>query len=450
MKIAVIGYGTAGMTAAIYAKLTCRKSEVEVFEKRPYAVYHPCSLPDAIAGLIPLESIIEEKVTIPGINVRTSTVVEEIDTEGRKLKARDLKSGEVLYRDYDNLILATGSRPFIPRSVNILESSCVYTLRLVEDAKFISEAATKYNSVVVVGGSALGIETAYALKIRGLNVTLVEYFHQLMPGKLDFEIAKIVAEKLSSKGINLMLGEGVVEVSGAPGTKKVTTSSGRELETGFVVFATGIKPDIDLAKQIGAEIGQTGGIKVDEHMRTSIDGVYAAGDVAEVRDLITGKPTLSQFANTALIMGRIAGINAVGGDTYLRGVLQNWIVNLEGFKFGSVGLTEEKAKKAGIDVVSVSVTAMDKPLFYPGSENITVKLIANSEGKLIGVQVVGGGNVVEKLNVLSASIFSGMTVSDLPYLEFAYVPSLNEVVHPIYTAADALLRRLQRKAKIMQ
>lgn len=450
MKIAVIGYGTAGMTAAIYARLTCRKSEVEVFEKRPYAVYHPCSLPDVIAGLIPLESVIEETVSTQGINVRTSTIVEEIDIDSRKLKARDLKTGEVLYRDYDSLILTTGSRPFIPRSVNILESSCVYTLRLVEDARFISEAAAKHNSAVVVGGSALGIEIAYALKMRGLNVTLVEYFQQLMPSKLDSEIAEIVAEKLSSKGVNLILGEGVIEISGAPGAKKVTTSSGREIETGFVVLATGIKPEIDLAKQIGAEIGQTGGIKVDDYMRTSIDGVYAAGDAAEVRDLITGKPTLSQFASTALIMGRVAGINAVGGEAYLKGVLQNWIVNLEGFKFGSVGLTEETAKKAGIDTVSVSVTATDKPLFYPDSESVTVKLVANGEGRLIGAQVAGGGNVAEKLNVLSASISSGMTISDLPYLEFAYVPSLNEVVHPIYIAADALLRRLQRKAKIMQ
>ncbi len=448
MKVAIVGYGTAGMTAASYAKLTRRESEVEVFEKRPYAVYHPCSLPDAIAGLIPLDSVVEAAAAVPGVNVRTSTIVEEIDVDNRKLKARDLRRGEVFYRDYDVLILATGSRPFIPRSVNILDSSCVYTLRLVEDAKFIIEAAAKYNSAVVVGGSALGIETAYALRARGLNVTLVEYFQQLMPGKLDFEIAKIVAERLSSKGINLVLGEAAAEVSGAPGAKKIVTSTGRELEAGFVVFATGVKPNTDLAKQIGAEVGPTGGIKVDDHMRTSIEGVYAAGDAAEVKDLITGKPTLSLFASTALIMGRVAGINAVGGDSHIKGVLQNWVVNLEGFKFGGVGLTEEAAKKAGIDTLSVSVTATDKPQFYPDSESVTVKLVADGEGRLIGAQVAGGGNVVEKLNLLSVSIYKGVTVSDLPYLEFAYAPSLNEVVHPVYTAADALLRRLQRKTRI--
>lgn len=225
----------------------------------------------------------------------------------------------------------------------------------------------------------------------------------------------------------------------------MATADGEALEAGFVVMATGVRPDVELAKEMGLEIGETGGVKVDGFMRTNVEGVYAAGDVAEARDLITGKPTLSLFASTALLMGRVAGINAAGGREEFRGVLQNWVVNLGGFKFGAVGLTEQAARKAGIEVTAATVTAPEKPAFYPDYTETTLKLVAErSGGRIVGAQAMGRGNVVEKLNVLSTAIAHGLTISELPHLEFAYTPSLNEVVHPIYVAADAILRRLRR------
>ncbi|RLE96455.1 MAG: pyridine nucleotide-disulfide oxidoreductase [Thermoprotei archaeon] len=445
MKIVIIGYGTAGMTAAGYARVTNRKASIIVFERRSYAVYHPCSLPDLIAGSLERSAVVEEAPRMPNLVVHTSTIVEEVDVSGRKVRARDLRSGKVIEEEYDALILATGSKPYIPRAIRVEDSRGVYTLKVVEDAEAISGVASKYSSAVVVGGSALGIEVAYALRKRGLKVTLVEYFPQLMPGKLDPELAERVAHFLSSAGVEVMLGKGVAEVGGPEGEKKVTTADGETLEAGFVVMATGVRPDVELAKQMGLEIGETGGVRVDEFMRTSIEGVYAAGDVAEVKDLITGKPTLSLFASTALLMGRVAGINAAGGREEFRGVLQNWVVNLEGFKFGAVGLTEQAARKAGIDVMTATVTAPEKPRFYPGYTEVTIKLVVErDEGRVVGAQVLGRGEVVEKLNLLSVAIARGLTISELPHLEFAYTPSLNEVVHPIYVAADAILRRFKR------
>ncbi|MCX8180800.1 MAG: FAD-dependent oxidoreductase [Thermofilaceae archaeon] len=446
MHIVVVGYGAAGLTAASYARLINRQARVTVFEKRRYAIYHPCSLPDVIAGVIPAERLVEEAVNLPNLDVRTATVVEEVDTASRRVYVRDLRDGKKVDLEYDALILATGSRPFIPRSVKIEDSRGIYTLRTLEDSKLIAGAANRHPSAVVVGGSALGVEVAHALRKRGIKVTLIEYAPRLLPGKLDEEIAKIVEDHLRGEGVEVIIGDGVSEITGAEGNKRLTTNSGKVVETGFVVMATGVKPENELALQMGLRIGMTGGVIVDERMRTNIENVYAAGDIAEVKDLVTGNLVLSPFASTALIMGRVAGINAAGGEAKLKGVLQNWIVNLDGFKFGAVGVTEEVAQQSRFETVSVTVSTQDKPSFYPDSASVTLKLVVEAdEGRLLGAQVAGFGNLVEKLNVISTIVTHGVKVYDIPYLEFAYTPSLNELVHPLYVAADAALRKMSRR-----
>lgn len=446
MHIVVVGYGTAGLTAASYARLINRQARITVFEKRRYAIYHPCSLPDVIAGVIPAERLVEEAINLPNLDVRTATIVEEVDTASRKVYARDLRDGKKVDLEYDALILATGSRPFIPRSIKIEDGLGIYTLRTLEDSKLITEAADRHASAVVVGGSVLGVEVAHALRRRGIKVTLVEYASRLLPGKLDEEIAKIVEDHLKGEGVEVVTGDGVSEITGAEGNKLLTTNSGKDIKTEFVVMATGVKPENELALQMGLRIGLTGGVVVDERMRTNVENVYAAGDVAEVKDLVTGNSILSPLASTALIMGRVAGINSAGGEAKLKGVLQNWIVNLNGFKFGAVGVTEEVARQSGFETVSVTVSTQDKPSFYPDSASVTLKLVVEAdEGRLLGAQVVGSGNLVEKLNVISTIMTHGIKVYEIPYLEFAYTPSLNELVHPLYVAADAALRKMSRR-----
>jgi len=443
--LVVVGYGTAGMTAAGFATIHSRRALVKVFEKRPYAIYHPCSLPDVISGELDSSRVVEEAPRGPRLEVQTATLVEEVDASARRVRARNLRSGEVVEVEYSRLILATGGVPFIPRSVKILNSDGVYTLRTVEDAVAIAEAAARHREAVVVGGSALGVEVAYALAKRGCRVRLVEYFPQLMPGKMDQDISAEVRAFLEGRGVEVILGRAVSEIGGEAGGKRVV-AGGEELTAGFVVAATGVRPSTELARSMGLDIGPTGGVKVDEHMRTSAEDVYAAGDVAEVKSMLTGQPTLSQFASTAYIMGRVAGINAAGGREAFRGVLQNWIVNLDGFQFGAVGLTEEEAAMHGLEPVSATVSAADRPAFYPGSAEMKVKLVASGrDGRILGFQAAGRGNVLEKLNLFSALIAGGATVSDLFHVELAYTPTLNEVVGPVYVVADALARRLARR-----
>lgn len=447
MKIVVVGYGAAGMTAASYAALTNREAEVVVFEERSYAAYHPCSLPDFIGGILKSpEDLKEPPQKLPRLKVYTSTRVKEIDRKEKKIIVHNLESGEEWEENYDRLILATGSYPYIPRVIKILNNEGVHVLKKVEDAQTISKLAEKYKHAIIVGGSFIGIETAHALRKRGLDVTLIEYFPQVMPGKLNKQLAKIVEKTLEEEGIKLILGAGVKEISGGLGDKKVVAGN-EEIRGDFVVMATGTRPNVELARKAGLEVGETGGIKVNERMQTSDPSIYAAGDNAEVLDMVTCKPTLSLLGNTAVKMGRVAGINAAGGDAKFRGVVNVWIVNLENLKFGGAGISYDHALKLGIDAVAVTIRVPDKPEIYPDAHKITVRLIAEkTTGRILGGQILGVDGVLCRLNVLATVLSREMTVHELAELELAYTPSLCEIVDPLHVAADALLKRLRKRS----
>lgn len=444
-RVVIVGCGAAGVTAAKYAKAADKCSTVTVLEKRGYAVYHQCSIPDAISGTVKLSSLVGEPPSAPGLEIRTSILVEDVDAGGRVVHARDLRSGEKLKLEFDALVLATGSKPHVPRYLRIEDSCGVFTVKTLEDAAAIMEAAGKHPSAAVVGGSALGVEIAHALALRGVKVALVELSPHLLPGELDPDVAREVEGRLRAEGVELALGDGASEISGEVGAKRVVTASGKVLGAGFVVVATGVRANNELAKRMGLEIGATGGVRVDERMATSVDGIYAAGSVAEVRELLTGKPILSPFASTAYLTGRVAGINAVGGRAKLRGVLRSWVANIGGFKFGATGLTEAEAREAGFNALSVTIAVRDKPAFYPDSKQLTVKLVADGEsGRVLGVQVAGEGGALETLNLAAAAIAGGFTLEGLRDLELAHTPSLNDVPHPLCVASEILLHRLGR------
>jgi NADPH-dependent 2,4-dienoyl-CoA reductase/sulfur reductase-like enzyme len=445
MRIVVVGCGAAGLAAATHAKSVNERSTVVVLEKRRYAVYHPCSIPDAVAGLVELSSLVGEPPLATGLEVRTSTLVEDVDVSGRVVHARDLRSGGKLKLEFDALVLATGSKPSVPRGLRIEDSRGVFAVKTLEDAEAIAEAAGKHPSAAVVGGSVPGVELAHALARRGVKVALLELSPHLLPGELDSDVAREVEKRLEAEGVALVLGDAATEISGEAGAKRVVTGSGRVLEAGFVVIATGVRANSELARRMGLEIGATGGVRVDERMATSTGCVYAAGGVAEVRELLTGRPILSPFASTAYLTGRVAGVNAAGGEARLRGVLRSWVANIGGFKFGATGLTETEAREAGFNALSATVAARDKPALYPDSGLLTVKLVADGDsGRVLGAQVAGEGDALGALNLAAAAVTGGFTVEDLCSLELAYAPSLSELVHPLRAASEALLRRLGR------
>ncbi len=442
-RIVVIGYGTAGITAAGYAKRINRRALVTVIEKRSYAIYHPCSIPDAVAGLLDWKSLVEEAPRMSGFNVMLNCQAEEIDVDNQVVRVRNLKTNEVTKVEYDKLIIATGSVPLVPRRIKGIDLEGIYPIKTVEDGLKVHEACKKYKRAVVVGASAIGLEMAVALKLRGLDVTVVELMPQCMPGKLDLDIAKLVEDELRRRGIKLILGKGVEAFEGKDKVERVIAGD-EVIETDFVVLAIGVRPNVELAKQIGIELGKYGGIKVNEKMETNVPNVYAAGDCVESINLITGKPVLAQFASVAFRHGRVAGINAAGGEAKLRGVIVNWIVSTEWFKVGAVGLTHEMAMKEGFNPVSVTVRTCAWSCIYPNPVEVVIRLTADKEThKLLGAQVFSYENVVYMLDVFSLAIYQGLRVEDLLELETAYAPTVSTIPDAVFVAIDGLARRLR-------
>ncbi|HDJ96996.1 MAG TPA: hypothetical protein ENG54_00845, partial [Thermofilum sp.] len=275
-------------------------------------------------------------------------------------------------------------------------------------------------------------------------VTLIEYFPQVMPGKLNEQLARVVEKALEDEGIVLKLGVGVKEISGEVGNKKIIAGD-EEISGDFVVMATGTRPDVELAKKAGLEIGESGGIKVNEKMQTSDPSIYAAGDNAEVINIVTGQPMLSLLGSTAVKMGRVAGINAAGGKAKFRGVVNVWIVNIESLRFGGAGITFDQAKKLGLNAVAVTVQVPEKLEIYPDAHEMTIRLIADKDsGRILGGQILGKEGVLCRLDVLATVLSRGMTAEELAELELAYTPSVCEIIDPLHVAADALLKRLRR------
>ncbi|RLE75320.1 MAG: pyridine nucleotide-disulfide oxidoreductase [Thermoprotei archaeon] len=442
-RIVIIGYGTAGITAAGYARRVGRRAEITVVEARDYAIYHPCAIPDAVAGHLSWESLVEEVSEAPRFKLLLGHKAEEVDSDAKTVRVRNLKTGEVTTLEYDKLIIATGSSPIVPRRIPGIDLDGIYPVKVVEDGVRIAKASERHKRVVVVGASAIGIEMAVALKSRGLDVTLVELKPQCMPGKLDRDMARLVEEELRRRGVNLILGSGVEAFEGKERVERVI-AGGESIETDFVVLAMGVRPNVELAKQAGAELGELGAVKVNSRMETSVPDVYAAGDCVESVNLVTGKPTLAQFASVAFHHGRVAGINAAGGSAELKGVVVSWIVATEWLKFGAVGLTHDMAKAEGFDPISATVRTCAWACIYPEPVSAVIKLTADREShRLLGAQIFSYGNVAYMLDVLSLAVSKSMKVEDLLDLETAYAPSVSTVPDALYVAIDALARRLR-------
>ncbi|HIQ03582.1 MAG TPA: hypothetical protein EYH40_04090 [Desulfurococcales archaeon] len=446
MRIVVIGYGTAGMTAASYAKLVNRRAEVVAFEKRSYAVYHPCSIPDVLAGTIDSwDKLRESAVKMPGLTVYTGTEVYDIDHNNRIVYARRVKDGSELKIEYDKLILATGSKPRLPRGIPGLDLEGVFTIKTVEDGEKLDKWVKSSNRVVVVGGGAIGVEVASALAKRGLNVTLVEMTKYIAGRILDSDMSLKITKMLRERGIRVVTEDTIAEIKGKDSVEKVVTGKGEVYDADAVVFTIGMVADTTLAKRIGVEITERGLVRVNDRMETSVKDVYAAGDIVEVKDLITGKPTVLQLASVAFREGRVAGINAAGGNAVFPGAIKNIIVHTPWFYFGGVGLTSDEASAAGFNVISTTVSTWVKPEFYRDSTRITVKLIVDADSsRVLGVQVIGEYGVEKELNMASTIIKNRMGVSDILDIDIAYTPKVSDVYDPLHVAAEAILRKLKR------
>jgi NADH oxidase (H2O2-forming) len=426
MRVVVIGYGTAGQTAASFAKKFDENAEVIVIERHSYPIYHPCSLPMVLSGKFSLDELYERKPW-PGVEVITGAEAKEIDKE-RKI-VRYEKNGTYNEIEYDSLVLAMGLKPTFP-PVKGMDLEGVGTVWDIESVKNLKIG----DKVAVVGGSATGIEVSAELSKTGRKVYLFEMMEQLMPGKVDPPISSLVAKKLTEMGVEVRVKSPLREILGKDRVEGIDV--GERIDVDSVIVVTGAKPNSDLARKSGIEVGETGGVKVNERMETSVKGIFAAGDVAEVRDLITGLPTTTGLASTALVQGKVAGCNAVGGNEVYKGALSPFIVTLGDYQFGGVGLTSSQAERLGIRHETMRIMASDLPKYNKERDRVVLWAVVGEDGRLLGAQIFGKREVRGRLMFLTLAIEMGLRVQDIRKIPIPYHPDLCDVNDPISMLSD--------------
>jgi NADPH-dependent 2,4-dienoyl-CoA reductase/sulfur reductase-like enzyme len=437
-RLVVIGGDAGGMAAAAQARrLRPDPTDLEIvaFEKGRWTSYSACGIPFRVGGLV--DSLDELVARTPAefaehdIDVRIRHEVTDIDLDTRTVAVHDLDGGGIAHEPFDTLLIGTGARPTRPDLPGI-DLDLVHGVQTLDDADALLAHAeqSRCQRVVVVGAGYIGLEMAEAFVQWGAQVTVVEHGQQVMRG-LDADMAALVQDAMDRHDIEVRLG---VSVEGfEPG--RVLTDAG-PIDADLVVLGIGVTPNSELAGRAGIELGVRDAIRVDARQRTSAEGVWAAGDCAESRNLITGQPVHIALGTTANRTARCAGINIGGGYARSTGVLASAVTKLCDTEVGRTGLTEGDAADAGYEVGVGRIESTTKAGYYPGAAPITVKLVAErGTGRLLGGQIVGGPGSAKRIDVVAAALTAGMTAQDLELTDFSYAPPFSPVWDPVLIAA---------------
>ncbi len=439
LKIVVVGGVAGGMSAAARARRLSESARIVVFEKDRYVSFANCGLPYHISGEIrEREDLLvvtpDDLAQRLNLQVYTEHEVTAIDRAAKTVDVRELNSGREFQEGYDKLILATGAQPVRPPLPGI-EHPRIYTLRNIPDMDAIKQTVDSGAfSAVVVGGGYIGLEMAEALRHRGLRVDLVEQSDQIM-SSLDPEMSRDIAYHMESFGVNVALGNAVREFRDVAGRVEVHLSDGSVRIADLVLVAVGVRPDVALARDAGLTIGQRGGIRVDEQMRSSDPDIYAAGDAVEVRDTVTGEWTLIPLAGPANRQGRIAADHIFGRPSRYPGSQGSAVIKVFDMTAGGTGASEKTLLRQGIAHRKVYVHPNGHAAYYPGTHPMHLKLLFTPEGgHLLGAQAVGFDGVDKRIDVLATAIRAGMTVFDLEELELSYAPPYGAAKDPVNIA----------------
>lgn len=458
-KVVVIGGVAAGLKSAAKVRREDPTAQITVLERGSLISYGACGMPYYVGGLI---AEVDEFVKTPAgsirnpgffknvkdIDVRTKTLVTEINREAKTVAAKNLETGEEMQLPYDNLVIATGASPVRPPLPGI-ELKGIHQFWHPDDAVAVRSGIDKgqIKDAVVIGAGLVGMEMAEAFKTRGVNVTVVEMQDQMFPAFLDTEIAASVTKFTTENGINVLLGEKVERFTGDDRVKEVVTDK-RVIPADIVILSIGVRPNVELAKAAGLAIGKTGAIAVNEYMQTSDPDIYAGGDCVENTNIISGKKVFAPMGSTANKHGRIIGENIAGKRTKFRGVLTTVVVKVLHLNVGKTGITEREAQVLGLPYVTAMVAGPDKPHYMPGSKPITIKLIVDPESrKLLGAQAFGEGEVAKRIDVLAAALTMGATIDDLFDMDLAYAPPYSSPIDNVAVAANAVMNKLSGKFK---
>jgi NADPH-dependent 2,4-dienoyl-CoA reductase/sulfur reductase-like enzyme len=441
-RLVVIGGDAAGGSAASQARKRCPDLDVVMFERGRATSYSACGIPYWISGAVTDEASLiartPEQHRAAGIDVRMRTEVTGIDLDARRVTWRDLDGGATGTEPFDDLVYATGSVPMRP-PVPGIDADGVYGVQVLDDGAALRTELNRgeVRRVVVVGGGYIGLEIAEACRVRDLAVTVVDLSATPI-GTFDPDVGTFIADAVRGLGIDLVLSDGVVALDVGPDGRvcAVRTASGRELPADLVVLGLGVRPNVRLAQEAGIPLGTSGGIAVDARMRTGVEGVWAAGDCAESRHLLSGQRVVVALGTHANKQGRVAGINIGGGYATFPGVIGTAITKVCDLEVARTGLSSQEAEAAGFSFVTASVDSTTKAGYFPGAQPIRLKMIAERRsGRLLGAQVVGRQEAAKRIDALAVCIWNGMTVDRILSLDLSYAPPFSPVWDPVLIAA---------------
>ena len=376
------------------------------------------------------------------LNLETKIKVKLIEPKEKTVLTEE-EDGKQETIKYDSLILATGAGSLVP-PIKGRDKDGVFCLRTIEDGKDIQGAMKETKKAVVVGAGFIGLEMAHAFAEKNIETTVVELLPCTLSAVLDKDMAGLVQGEIEKRGVRIIVGRGVDEILGDSRATGVLVA-GEEIPADLILLACGVRSRNELAAKAGIGIGVTKAIKVNPRMGTSMPDIYAAGDCVESKDMITGRPTLSQLGTTAVRQGKVAGINAAGGYATFPGVLSSAVTRIFGFEVGATGLTEFRAGRTGLKTVSGKITAKTKPEYFPGGKDIKVKILAEPEfGRVIGGQIVGGEDVAQRINMISLAIQKGATVWELAKADTCYAPPVADTWEPVALASELAGLKIRR------
>lgn len=460
-KLVVIGGSAAGAKAAAKARRLDQKAEITLIQKEPDLSMASCGYPYYVGGVFDDRNMLLATPTgvvrDPGfflktknIKALTQTEAVAVDREKKTVTCTDLKTGRQNVVDYDKLVMCTGASAALP-PITGFELDGVTTLLSMADTDYLREVRDeqKVNHAVVIGGGLIGVEACEALKESGISVTLVEMAPDILTF-LDPQLAGLAANHIKSKGVEVITGTGIKAFLGEAGklvAVKLQDDTIIYCET--AVVATGVRPNVKLAREAGLDIGELGGLLVDEHMVTSDPDIYAAGDCVEIKHLITGKNVLAPMGDLANLQGRVAGENAVCGNSVVfGGTIHTSICKIFDFAAGSAGLTEKSAAQNNIDNIETVVNASpDKPGFMGAGLLISKILVDKSSKRILGYQCVGNGDVSRQLATAAMAIQGEMTLDRLVCADLPYAPPFSLAIDHFLASAHIIDNKLKGRLK---
>lgn len=435
-KVLIIGGVAGGASTAARLRRLDENADIIIFEKGEYISFANCGLPYYIGGVIGernalLVQTVEQMSKKYNLDIRVFNEVIGIDREGKKVRVKRVKTGEVYEESYDTLVLSPGASSIKPPIKGIEECNNLFTLRNIPDTDKIKDFidSNKPKLAVVIGGGFIGLEMAENLHERGIAVTLVEASNQVM-APLDIEMVSVIHSHLMDKRVKLILKDGVNELKN--NGKKVVLNSGKEINADMIILSIGVKPETTIAREANLRLNERGAIVVDEYMTTSDKNIYALGDAVEIMDFVNKKPTTIPLAWPANRQGRIVADNICGRGTKYKGTLGSSVAKVFDYTVASTGNNEKTLKALGLEYESVHIHPASHAGYYPGAFPIAYKMLFNPKsGEIYGAQGVGMDGVEKRIDIIATAIKGGLKVEDLQDVEACYAPPYNSAKDPV-------------------